>query len=75
MASKFPVVLAVQGQSPKPLMVGSGATLRSALTAAKLNPDTLSGAVTVNGDQAEMTQRIKRDDYIAVTPKVAGGFI
>lgn len=71
--SKFAVILAVQGQAPKSVMVGSGATLRSALLAAKLDADTLGGSVTVNGESAELTQRVKRDDYIAVTPKVSGG--
>lgn len=67
------VMLAEQGKAPRTVKVASGATLRSALTAAKLNPDALGGAVTINGEPAELNQRLKTDDYIAVTPKVAGG--
>lgn len=67
------VMLAEQGKAPRTIKVASGATVRSALTAAKLDPEALGGAVTVNGEPAELNQRLKTDDYVAVTPKVSGG--
>lgn len=73
--AKFPVILAVQGQPFKTVNVGSGATIKSVLLAAKLDALALAGSVTMDGDQAELGDRVKRDAYIAVTPKVAGGIL
>lgn len=72
---KFAVMLAIQGSAPKVVMVGAGATLRTALTAAKQDPAALGGAVTLNGENADLNTRLKKNDYIAVTPKVAGGVV
>lgn len=72
-SNKFGVIVQVQGQSPKCVQVGSGATVSSALKAAKLDPAQFGGSLTVNGDDAELSSRLKKDDHILATPKVAGG--
>lgn len=72
-SNKFGVIVSVQGQAPKIVQVGSGATVRTALSAAKLDPNSLSGSITVDGADAQLTDRLSKDAYILVTPKVAGG--
>ncbi len=69
----FGVIVSVQGQAPKIVQVGSGATVRSALIAAKLDPDTLGGSLTVDHKDAAMSDRLSKDAFIQVSPKVAGG--
>lgn len=71
--TKVAVVVSVQGKTPKAYLVPSGATLGSTLRAAGHNPDALRGSVTVNGETADMAKRVKKDDYIAISPKVEGG--
>lgn len=77
MASKkkgaFGVIVSVQGQAPRIVEVGSGATVRSALIAAKLDPDTLGGSLTVDHEAANLADRLSKDAFIQVSPKVAGG--
>lgn len=72
-AQKFGVIVSVQGQAPKIVQVGSGATVRTALLAAKLDPDALGGSLTVDSKDATLADRLKKDAFIQVTPKVAGG--
>lgn len=73
MASKIGVILEIQGQADKVVLVGSGATVKSAFTAAKLDTKNFTGSLTVNGDEADMSSRLHANDRIRVTPKVAGG--
>lgn len=70
---KFAVRVGVQGQASKVVMIGSGGTVRTALLAAKLDPEKMGGAITVNGEAAGLADRLKAADYLAVTPKVEGG--
>lgn len=72
-ANKFGVIVSVQGQAPKIVQVGSGATVRSALIAAKLDPEALGGSLTVNHKDATLADRLSKDAFIQVSPKVAGG--
>lgn len=73
MASKMGVILKVQGQADKVLLIGSGATLRSALTAAKIDLKNFNGSFTVNGSEEDLSYRMKSNDEIRLTPKVQGG--
>jgi hypothetical protein len=73
MASKFTVRVQVQGQSPKIVNISAGATVATALKAAKLDPAQFGGSLTVNGDDAELSTRLHGADHILATPKVAGG--
>ena len=74
-SNKFSVVVQTQGQNPKPITVSPSATIRTALLAAGFSEDSLSslGSLRINSAEAELSQRLKKDDYITVTPKVAGG--
>lgn len=70
----FPVMLQVQGKAAEIVDVPKGgATLRSALSAAGHNPENYQGSVTIDGQAADLSDRLKRGQLIAVTPKVAGG--
>lgn len=71
--SEFVVLFGYQGQQPKGYMVGSGATVKSVLVKAKINPDALGGSLTLNGQSASLADRVKTNDYIELTPKAAGG--
>lgn len=70
---EFGVVVQVKGERPNLAVVGSGATVRSALRAIKKDPDSLQGKVTLNGKAAEMSDRLKTNDLLAITPNTAGG--
>ncbi len=72
-SAKFGVIVQVSGQNPKIVQVGSGATVSSALKAAKLDPATFGASLTVNGDDAELGTRLSKNDHILAMPKVAGG--
>lgn len=73
MSSKLVVRVQVQGQSPKIVSISASSTVASALKAAKLDPAQFGGSLTVNGDDAELSTRLKNADHILATPKVAGG--
>lgn len=73
MANNMTVIVNEQGRPRKAVKVASGATVRSALKAFGLDPEKLAGAVSLNGDLAELGSRIKEGDFISVTPKAAGG--
>lgn len=75
-SQKFAVIVQTHGQNPKSIMVGSSATVRTALIAAGFQDDALGAmrdSIRVNAAGADLTQRLKKDDYLTVTPKVAGG--
>jgi hypothetical protein len=71
--NKVPVLFGYQGQTPKAVMVGSGATIKSVLTAAKVDTSNLAGSISLNGEAAELGDRVKTNDLIELTPKAAGG--
>lgn len=70
---EFGVVVQIKGQRPNLAVVGSGATVRSALRAVKQNPDSLTGKVTLNGRAADLSDRLKTNDLLAITPNTGGG--
>ena len=72
-SKKIKVMLQAQGSKGRFLDLPQSATLRSALVAAKLDPETSKGSVTINGQAAELSDRLHANDYISVVPKVAGG--
>lgn len=71
--TKFGVMVQEQGKKLQVALVGSGATIRSALRAVKRDPDTLKGTVTLNNKKADLSDRLKTNDLIAIVPNVAGG--
>ena len=71
--TKFGVMVQKEGEAPKIALVGSGATVRSALRARKIDPESVSGKVTLNGRDTDLNARLKTNDLVAVTPNVAGG--
>lgn len=73
MEKKFGVMVQEQGKRPSIALVGSGATVRSAFRALKINPETVKGSITVNGKNADLNDRLKTNDLVALTPNVAGG--
>ncbi len=75
MSTKLVVRVQVQGQSPKIVSISSSSTVASALKAAHLDPAQFGGSLTVNGDDAELSTRLKNADHILATPKVAGGVL
>jgi hypothetical protein len=65
------VMFGFQGQTPRIVKVASGATVKSVLAQAKVeNP---SGSLSINGDAADLTDRVSAGDLIELTPKAAGG--
>lgn len=72
-AGEFAVVFQEKGKRPSIAIVGSGATVRSALRAVKLDPEANIGSVTLNGKAANLGDRLKTNDLLAVTPNTAGG--
>ena len=73
MENKFGVMVQEQGKRPAIVLVGSGATVRSALRAKKIEPETAKGSITVNGKTADLNDRLRTNDLVAFTPSVAGG--
>lgn len=71
--SKFGVMFQETGKKLQVALVGSGATVRSALRAVKYSEDKAIGNITLNGKAADLGDRIKTNDLLAVTPKVTGG--
>lgn len=69
----FGVYVQETGKKGTVAIVGSGATVRSALRAVKLDAEKLNGKLTVNGKAADLSDRIKTNDQIAITPNTAGG--
>lgn len=72
-SNTFGVMVQETGKKPQVALVGSGATVRSALRAVKISEDKAQGNITLNGKAADLSDRIKTNDLVALTPKVTGG--
>lgn len=70
---EFGVVLQKQGQRPNLVVVGSGATVRSALKAAKITPESVEGRLTHNKGKADLNARLKTNDLLVISEPVTGG--
>ncbi len=71
--NKFGVMVQEKGKQPRIAHVGSGATVRSALKAVKIDPETTRGEITLNGKATDLAARLRTNDLVAVTPDVSGG--
>lgn len=69
----FGVYVQETGKKGQVALVGSGATVRSALRAVKIDAETKAGQITLNGKKADLSDRLKTNDLLAITPNVAGG--
>ncbi len=67
------VMFGYQGQQPRIVKVSSGATVASVLKAAKVDTSNLAGSVSLDGEAADLTDRVKNGQLIELTPKAAGG--
>ena len=68
----FAVIYQDKGEKPGIVVVGSGATVRSALRVKNV-PESQIGQVTLNGKATDLSARLKTGDLLAVTPNTAGG--
>ena len=71
--SKFAVIVGTQGSQPKPYMLSTGATAKTALKAAGHDVNNFNGSFLLNNAQGELNTRLKSGDVLIVSPKVAGG--
>lgn len=71
-STQFGVMVQETGKKLVVALVGSGATVRSALRVSKIGEDKI-GSVTLNGKSAGLGDRLKTNDLLAYTPKVTGG--
>lgn len=69
----FAVVVQEGGKQAKAVIVGNGATVRTALRAIKLDPEKYNGQVTLNGKAAGLGDRLSQKTLLAITPNTAGG--
>lgn len=67
------VIFQAKGERPGLVVVGTGATVRSALVARKMDPENIKGDITLNGKATNLNARLKTNDLLAVTPNTAGG--
>lgn len=70
---EFAVVVQQKGLRANAVIVGSGATVRTALRAIKLDPEAQAGKVTLNGKSAQLGDRLSANALLAITPNTAGG--
>lgn len=77
MASKnISIYVQVQGQQGKIVKVSPSATVRQALLAAGFSENEAKNAasgLTVDGSRAELSTRLRNDQMLVVTTKIAGG--
>lgn len=70
----FAVIVQNQGSKPKLAIVGSGATVRSALKASKINESDVAGRVTLgNKKVADFGTRLHQGDLLVISEPVTGG--
>ena len=69
----FGVMFHETGKKPRVALVGSGATVRSALRALKYDEAKAEGKITLNSKKADLSERIKTNDLLAIVPNVTGG--
>lgn len=69
----FAIVVQQVGQRANAVIVGNGATVRSALRAIKLDPESLKGKLTLGGKPAKLEDRLSTNVLLAITPNTAGG--
>ena len=70
------VYLQVQGQQGRIVKLSPSATVRQALTAAGFSENEAKNSasgLTLDGSRAELSARLKNDQMLVVTTKVAGG--
>lgn len=74
---KIKVYVQVQGQPGKIAELGGSATVRKALEAVKFTAaeieNAANGGLTVDGEGADLGTRLKNNQMLVVTTKVAGG--
>ncbi len=74
---QFAVIVQEKGSLPSLAIVGTGATVRSALMVKKLNPEANAHRVTLSRKgkttQADLNTRVQTGDLLAITPDSAGG--
>lgn len=69
----FGVIVQEQGKKASVALVGSGATVRSALKAVRISEDKVEGRITLNNKKAGLGDRLKTNDLLVISEPVTGG--